>query len=163
MRAFNDNSGRTWEVDLTVASGKRVRALTGVDLFKILDNGMKPLGNLLGDVCQLVDVVFAMVKEQADAAGVTDEEFGRSLGGDSLANMADAFREAIADFCPDPAARRTLRDAWNKAEQLGRVLVNRAATKLAAMDLDRMADGLLAESSSGATTSPVPSGSTPGR
>ena len=37
MRQFKDNAGRTWTVDINVATLKSVRGLTGVDLMQVIE------------------------------------------------------------------------------------------------------------------------------
>ena len=80
MKTFTDSAGRTWTVSLTIDAAKRVKGLLDVNLLE-LEAGDPPLLTKLGtDVILLCDVIFALVKPQADAAGVSDEQFGAALG-----------------------------------------------------------------------------------
>ena len=98
MQTFVDSTGRTWTISLTVDTLKRVKSLLSVDLTRP-DDGDPPLHvRMFDDVCLLADVVFAAIKPQADAAGVTDEVFGQSLGGDAITAAAQAFLEEWTDF-----------------------------------------------------------------
>jgi hypothetical protein len=98
MKTFVDSTGRTWTISLTVDTLKRVKSLLSVDLTRP-DDGDPPLHvRMFDDVCLLADVVVAAVKPQADAAGVTDEVFGQSLGGDAITAAAQAFLEEWTDF-----------------------------------------------------------------
>jgi len=98
MREFTDSQGRTWRLQMTIGALKRVRNLTGIDLLGLSD-GSPPLLTRLGtDVVLLIDTIFALLKPDADAAGVTDEEFGASLGGEAAQNAQKAFYEELADF-----------------------------------------------------------------
>jgi len=49
MKTFNDNTGRSWTLSVTVGTIKRVRALCGVDLANIitLEAGKQPKVDLL--------------------------------------------------------------------------------------------------------------------
>ncbi|MBU0717313.1 MAG: hypothetical protein KJ749_03615, partial [Planctomycetes bacterium] len=59
-----------------------VKGLLDVNLLE-LEAGDPPLLTRLGtDVILLCDVIFALVKPQADTSGVTDEQFGAALGGE---------------------------------------------------------------------------------
>jgi hypothetical protein len=49
VRTFNDNAGRTWTIAINVAAIKRVRGLLNVNLYKLVDDGFKPLGALVGE------------------------------------------------------------------------------------------------------------------
>jgi len=98
MRAFTDSAGRAWTLSLTLDAAKRVKSLLGVNLLE-LDKGDPPLLTRLGtDVILLCDVVFAILKPQAEAAGVTDEQFGAALGGDAILAAQTAFYEEMVDF-----------------------------------------------------------------
>ncbi len=98
MRTFVDTAQRSWQIAITLDAVRRVRDLLGVDLLGLTD-GEPPLLTRLGtDIVLLCDVVFAIVKPQADAAGVTDQQFGESLGGDAIAEAAEAFWGELTDF-----------------------------------------------------------------
>jgi len=98
MRAFTDSAGRAWTLSLTLDAAKRVKSLLSVNLLE-LDKGDPPLLTKLGtDVILLCDVVFAILKPQAEAAGVTDEQFGGALGGDIILAAQTAFSEEMVDF-----------------------------------------------------------------
>lgn len=114
MTAFSDNTGRAWEVVVTVATLKRVRSLAGVDLMDIADPDANLIGRLAADPVLLVDSLFAVVKPQADARGVTDEEFGAALAGDAVADATDAMLEAVVDFFPHAPSRSNLRAVLTK-------------------------------------------------
>lgn len=116
MRSFTDNAGRTWTVALNIGAVKRVKGLLSVDLLAML-KGDPPLITQLGtDVVLLCDVIFAILKPQADEAGVTDEQFGAALSGDAILSARRAFYEELADFFlhmgrPDVARALEMQDA----------------------------------------------------
>jgi hypothetical protein len=98
MKAFTDNAGKTWSVSMTIDSVKRVRDLLGVNLVEP-EAGDPPLLTRLGtDEILLCDVVFCLIKPQADKLGVTDEDFGRALGGDAILAAQTALYEELIDF-----------------------------------------------------------------
>ena len=106
MRTFKDCEGRTWSVTLNVLQMKRIRANLGVDLVNViaLDSGGKVKVDLVdriaNDPCLLVDILWVCVEEEAKAAGVTDEQFGRSLAGDAIEDATRAFLDELVDFFP---------------------------------------------------------------
>ena len=112
MRTFKDCDGRTWSVTLNVLQMKRIRANLGVDLVNViaLEAGGKVKVDLVdriaSDPCLLVDILWVCVGDEAKAAGVTDEEFGRSLAGDSIETATRAFLDELVDFFP--GARRLI-------------------------------------------------------
>lgn len=120
MPKFTDNRGREWVVDLNVTTAKTVRKLANVDLLKILEGDSELLARLATDPILLVDVIYVLCKDQADKAGISDEEFGRAMAGDAIDGAARALQESLVLFPRSPKDR----------ENLGRVM---AATE-AAMD-----------------------------
>ena len=107
MKSFTDNKGRTWTLEVTVATVKRVRALCRVDLNSIveLDKNNKPSAELLerlsSDPVLLVDVLYAICKPQADKLGVSDEDFGEAMAGDAIEYATSALLEEVINFFPE--------------------------------------------------------------
>lgn len=103
MATFKDAKDRAWTVAISIATVRRVRDRLDIDLLS------KHLPDLLekvvGDPVHLCDVLFVCVEDEAQAAGITDEEFGRSMAGDALEGGALAFMEALRDFTPNPRDR----------------------------------------------------------
>jgi len=127
MRTFNDNAGRTWTVTVNVDAIKRVRSLLGVDLLGILDG--KLIENLAADPVLLCDVLYALVKPEADARGVPDEDFGRAMAGDAVDHATTALLEELVDFFP-LAKRRLLRKALEKLRAWEAMALDVAGRKL---------------------------------
>ena len=110
MRTFKDREGRTWSIALNVHQMKRIRAHLGIDLVNVIaldaDGKVKVdlVDRIANDPCLLVDILWVCVEEEAKEAGVTDEQFGRSLAGDSIEDATKAFLDELVDFFP--GARR---------------------------------------------------------
>lgn len=100
MASFRDRNGKEWALSITVASIKRVRDRLGVNLGMILSDNMKPLADLVSDPVKLVDVIYVLCQPECERCGVTDEQFGESLAGDSFEDAVTAFQTALADFFP---------------------------------------------------------------
>ena len=175
MRTFRDNAGRNWNLALNVWTVKAVRDLLGVDL---LDLGAdRPAGHeknlllrLIGDPVLLVDVVYVLCKDQADAAGVTDEQFGRAMAGDVIDQATKGFLEDLADFTPSPRdrarARKVIDATWTVIDRAQDLLDARAEKELsaattAALDAMKAASANIPGDSS--TSSPDSSESIPAR
>ena len=128
MKSFTDNTGRTWPLAVTVETIKRVRALCDVDLANIItiDSGTLPKVDLLeklgSDPVLLVDVLFAAVKPEADAKGVTDEEFGRTMSVDAIEMATTALLDEVIDFFPETKRKvfRKILDATRRFETKGK-------------------------------------------
>jgi len=163
MRQFKDNfggAGRTWTVEINVAALKRVRGLTGVDLMQVIEGTL--IEKLIRDPVLLCDVVYAICKPEADAARVSDEEFGRAMAGDAIEAATSAVLEELVGFCPSPRDRANL----GRVLQATRNVMERARdvveTKLNSGELDRLADRLLQSAGASSTSAPALSESIPG-
>ena len=98
MKTFTDSAGRTWSISLTIDAAKRVRSLLDVNLLEP-EGGEPPLLTRLGtDEILLCDVIYCLIKPQADQQGVSDEQFGQSLGGAAVLAAQQAFYEELIDF-----------------------------------------------------------------
>jgi hypothetical protein len=112
MYTFTDTAGRTWTLELTIGAVKRVQSLLKVNLLDPLGAGAKrrrgkagkikkprPLVTRLQlDVVLLVDVIFALLKPEAEQKSVTDEQFASALGGDAAYQAFEAFMAEWRDF-----------------------------------------------------------------
>jgi hypothetical protein len=162
MHTFTDNAGRTWTVAINVAAAKRVRGLVNIDLYKLVDDGFKPLGELLADPVRLVDVLYCLCKDEADARNVSDEDFGRALYGDAITMAAEAFVEELIDFFPDARAREGMRKLSAAGKKVKARLLDHAEKVLDQLDPEAEAQKLIASfgsspGSSGSTPAPSPS------
>ena len=106
MKTFTDSQGRTWSVVINVSAIKRVRELLGVDLLDVANGEL--LSRLADDPCVLVDVLFVLCKPEADAKGVTDEDFGRGMVGVVLDEASAALMKELLDFFPSALRARAL-------------------------------------------------------
>lgn len=98
MRTFTDSAGRAWNLELTISAAKRIKSLCSVDLTDLQAGEPPLLFRLEKDVVLLMDVIFALVKPQADAQGVSDEQFGQAMNGPAAGAAADAFWQELTDF-----------------------------------------------------------------
>ena len=161
MRTFTDSAGRTWTLSLTLDAAKRVRSLLDINLLD-LESGEPPLLTRLGtDVILLCDVVFAIVKPQADTAGVSDEEFGAALGGDVILAAQTAFYEELVDFFRQ-LGRSDLARAVDAQRRMIELTVKGIETRIEGLDIEGEVEAILAETPGAlSTSSPAPSASTP--
>ena len=110
MRQFTDTKERVWDVELNVRQMKRVRDALGIDLENVIQAGKDgavatdTLDRVANDPILLVDILWVLCEGQAKAAGVTDDDFGSSLAGDSISDATRAFLDELVDFFP--GARR---------------------------------------------------------
>ncbi len=112
MKQFTDTKERVWDVELNVRQMKRVRDVLGVDLVNVIQAGKDgavatdTLDRVANDPILLCDILWVLCEQQAKLAGVTDEDFGSSLAGDSIETATRAFLDELVDFFP--GARRLI-------------------------------------------------------
>jgi len=170
MRQFKDNyggAGRTWTVEINVATLKRVRGLTGTDLMQVIEGTL--VEKLIRDPILLCDIVYAICKPEADAAKISDEEFGKAMAGDAIEAATTAVLEELVAFCPSPRDRANLGrvlQATNRVMDKARDLTEkRIQTLTSEGELDKLVNRMLAhEGMPGSSSTSVPAslGSTPG-
>lgn len=154
MKTFLDNTGRTWAVSVHVDSIRRVRDLTGVNLANSLSGEF--FERLATDPLLLCDVLFALVKPEAEALGVSDTSFAQGIAGDAIDRATEALVEGLADFFPHD--RRTLlRKAVAKLKTLERMVYDEAGRRLESVSLEDELKTLLSMSGSSSTSSPASS------
>lgn len=153
MKTFTDSTGRAWNLELTIAGAKRIKSICDVDLMDLQAGEPPLLFRLEKDVILLMDVIFALVKPQADAAGITDQQFGQAMNGPAAGAAADAFWEELTDFF------RSTRPALVELIESGRELEKARIESLRA-SRERALEKIktLGQSS---TSSPESSGATP--
>jgi len=142
VKAFNDNTGRSWDVTINVAAIKRVRDLVGVDLLEVVEGTL--IDKLIRDPILLCDIVYAVCKPQADEHEVSDEAFGQAMAGDAIEHATTALLEELVSFCPSPRDRKNLGrvlKATNRVMERARDLVEQ---KLDSGELDRIAEEAMA-------------------
>ena len=110
MKTFTDNAGRSWNISVTVDAIKRVRSLLDVDLMEAAAG--KLIQQLADNPVLLCDVIYCIVKPQADEREITDEDFGKAMAGDAIDQATSAFLEDLVNFFPS-----------RKREMLQKVLV----------------------------------------
>lgn len=162
MHTFADNLGRMWYVAVNVATIRRVRAALNIDLYQLCDDGMQALGKLVADPVRLADVLYVLCQEDAREKRVSDEDFGRALGGDAIQAAAEALVEELVDFFPDERSRAALRRVIAAGRQVRTKLLDHAETMLGRLDPDSCASALISSwtssrESSASTPAPSPS------
>lgn len=145
---FTDTTGQQWNVAVTCATAKRLWSLLKLDLGDV----PKVFAILGGPQAELVDFLYAVVKPQADASGITDEQFAERLDGDVLTAAIEAFQEAFTDFCP--SRQRTI---WNELLTVAARVADRTMTATENEVKAAIGDGTIERLMEKALTSSVPS------
>ena len=133
MKTFKDNADRIWSVTINVDAIKRVRSLLQVDLMEAVEGRL--IERLMADPVLLCDVIYCVCKDEADARGVTDEEFGRAMAGDAIELATTALLEELVDFFP-LGKRQLLRKALAKLESFQETMLSVVTARLDSPEFD---------------------------
>lgn len=118
---------------MTIDSVKRVKELLHIDLTEP-EKGDPPLLTRLGtEMILLCDMLYVMVKPQADALGVTGEQFAAALDGAAAFNAQNAFYEEFVDFF-QKCGRKDRATAASKQQRMIALAVNKSNLRLEAID-----------------------------
>ena len=165
MKAFTDAKGRSWEIELNIRQMKRVRDILGVDLVNVIQTNKDgsiatdTIDRVANDPILLCDILWVLCEQQAKAAGVTDEDFGSSLAGDSIETATRAFLDELVDFFPG-ARRLFLKKAVDLARKFETENLGMLEKALASPEFEeRLKTSLIppAASRESAASTPAPS------
>lgn len=142
MHSFLDNAGRTWTLCIHVTAVKRLRALVGVDLYGLVDDKFSGLAKFLGDPVTLFDALYVLCHEQAEKLGISSEDFGSAMGGDSIEHASNAFLEELADFFPDARTREALKKVLQTSRRVRDLMIDQAIQSVEDLDLESIVRSL---------------------
>lgn len=100
LAKFTDKLNREWQLTINVAAMRRAKA-QDIDLSMPVAQ-IQPF--TMDDVF-LTDALFAIVKTEADAKGITLEQFEAGLDGKTLDVAREAMWEALCEYYPEHKAR----------------------------------------------------------
>ncbi|MDE2100053.1 MAG: hypothetical protein KGL39_22555 [Patescibacteria group bacterium] len=133
MHIITDSQGQTWELSISVGSIRRVRALTRaageeIDLLRP-ELGEPPLAERLTDPCFVCDLAWCLVKPQADALAITDEQFGERMAGTAIGQAMTALYEELIDFFRS-TGRQHLAEMLTQHRQIVQTIVDQIARQV---------------------------------
>jgi len=100
-RTFTDARGRTWTVAITVGGLRRVQESAGLNLLGAPMCGL--IASLMSNPVLAAAVLFAICRPQADALGVTAEDFANALDGRASKAGLYALLKSWGDFFSGPS------------------------------------------------------------
>jgi len=151
MKTFRDTQGREWAISVDVNAIKRVMQSAfdyqgesiKVNLLALVDSDSRLLPNLVEYPPLVCDIAYAICKPQCDEKAVSDEDFGRAMGGDVLENVLDCLLQEIVDFFPS-GRRQVFRKVLDKANTFSEKVKALTAARLLTGELDTAIDAILA-------------------
>ncbi len=171
MKSFTDRQGRSWIIEINYTSLRRVHALTGINLTRIVEPRSNVMEQLTGDPFILFDCLIAILQPQLDEKQITAEQFGEALDEESGDKASMALIEAIIDFFPEGKRmllKRALTKVLTAAERRQLATLDKALQAVESPEFSQAIETALDEASqltsgSSATSLAASSASTPVR
>ena len=107
MQSFKDKSGKAWSFDLNIASWRRVKSETGIDLADLTPSDGKTMLDKLADPVTLMEVLYVLCVPASERQNIKGEDFMSGMSMQTVEAAADALLEEIANFSL-PATRNLL-------------------------------------------------------
>jgi hypothetical protein len=111
MVTWTDRNGETWNVLFTFGVCDRVKADTGVDLEKAMED-RETLSRVLfaGFGRKLVEVMYSVCADQARDRGIEPEAWADLFDGATVERATAGMMEGIADFFPRSRVGKAIRE-----------------------------------------------------
>ncbi len=114
-KEFRDELGRVWTIHISCSSLKRIAGHAGFDIADV-GNG-KAIDLFGGNTSHLLDVLWPLVKADAEKRGIDQDSFGDGLRGDSVSDATAVLKEELLSFFPT-ARRRLLHRLLDRMEKI---------------------------------------------
>lgn len=139
MRSFKDSKGDIWDVAIHITAERRLRSRLNFSLIDLAKDKFIGLADFLGDPIRLVDVLYVICEDQCRERGISDEDFGRRMFGDTITKATQAFLEELTDFFPEPEVRAALDLILKTGRKVAQGILANSLKQLQAMDLESLA------------------------
>lgn len=149
--------GWQYTTRIDVVALQRVKTLAALDLIALVRGQLA--NEMAADPIVLCEALWALIKPQADANGLTQEAFYRGLRGDVLAEATRALLEGVADFFPT-RERELMMAALAKANEVREALLQAQEAQLARIDPGSLTQSLLKASGAPSSSAPASAAST---
>lgn len=150
MAKFRDADGKEWELRVTAGHLRPLREEFGIDLRDALKPEDNSFAEALGDAERFGQILGVLLRPQLEKAGISPDEFGYRLDGETIERAGTALWQAVMDFYRPRTGE--------KAAAAFRTGLAKVTSRTNAA-WDKVAESLT--SSSGASNSEAPSASTP--
>lgn len=142
MKSFKDSTGREWVITLTLGSAMKVKSKLDVDLLQP-EEGDPPLLTRLGtDEMLLAEVICALLENQFDKHGVTEDDVREAFDGQTILAAQKAFYGELVDFF-QKRGRTDRAKAVAKQTMLIDMAVAQARQQIDAVDIESLMRGAM--------------------
>jgi hypothetical protein len=142
MYNFTDTKGREWQLSMTVGDLARVKTLTNYKLFGDDQTVVDSLNTLVNDPFTLANILYILCSEQCKERNISDEEFGCSLGGDTIQAAMEALINGVVSFFP-PQKQKALNLLREKQTEIDAKTVEKMTAEVNAINLEQVVSNRL--------------------
>lgn len=114
MTTFKDCTGREWTLQLSMGSVRSVKLACKLDIGE--PSKVEIVCVIIASPDMLADVLWQLLKRDAESNGVTQDDFFDAMDGAALEAARTAFSEAYIAWCPE-SSRVAVREALDKHAQ----------------------------------------------
>ena len=132
---FTDTDGTNWHIAVTFADLRAIRDQFGVNFLDL--NAWHVWAELPLAPEKLVGILYFLLAEQIERAGLSPEQFGERLGGDTLDDALEALQLAVADFFPK-RLREPMKAALKKHAEAQAMAMQTATLQIQSADVDKI-------------------------
>jgi hypothetical protein len=116
---WTDEAGAEWSIKIDCPTLLEVKKRHGMNLADVSLKAGTAWETLSSDPGILYEVIWTLSRKQAEARGVTAEDFAEAFCGDAMERAASALWETVANFSPAPK-RSMLRSLSRQGTEIAR-------------------------------------------
>ena len=146
-QTFTDTEGRDWIVRVNPVTLSNVEAQLGVSFSDDPEDTGGPIIQIATDCMFCFRVLWILCEKQAIERGVSSEDFGDALVGDTLGKAQKALCGAVCDFYPDQNRRAATARVFSVIREAEQKIVERAGKQLDGLDVDKLVDEVMSNGS----------------
>lgn len=133
MATWKDKNGKEWNCEITVKVLKQIKQRLNVD-FMDITNAVK---KLMTDVYFLCDSLYIVHEEECQRNGLSDEDFGALLVGETIDNATKALIDSLICFFPTQQ-REMLEKITKKREAVTAEIYRQMGTEIDNLPMEKV-------------------------
>ena len=125
MPNFTDSQGRTWPLNISYASCKRIQSQCDINILDVAQID-QTIGRMRLDNLLVGDIVLCLCSAECTARGISLDNFQDSLDGEALDCASSALLEGLANFFRRGQKGKLLTEMISKLKQMELTATNQA-------------------------------------
>lgn len=125
MLSFRDAQGDAWDIAINVGSLETIKGRTKINLWDEFAAGLEQFSRTLADPFAAASILHALCSAQAEARGLSPEQFFARLDGAALGAASEGLAQELLDFFQQARGLTGLRESWDKLVQANRSIFSK--------------------------------------